>query len=174
MDALEVFGREGDWQTIHYADKVKSLEVWECNPEYEENLRKNLPNATVKITDSYEEIKRTPNKFGLVVIDNPLLATGHIDHFDLFPHVFRVLKDRAFLVVSMFYDLKSYPLYEKLDEEKKRVILDARTRFYGQKWMSTYFAYRNWALQNGFMPGWSSSSNRNQAVAYFAMELVRS
>jgi len=57
MRALEIFAREGDWQTQAYADKVKSLEAWEINPAFESALRKNLPGAKILITDSIEELE---------------------------------------------------------------------------------------------------------------------
>ena len=44
-DALELFAREGDWQTVSYAPHVKTLEAWEINPQFREALKRNLPHA---------------------------------------------------------------------------------------------------------------------------------
>ena len=53
-DALEFFAREGDWQTLSYADRVRSVEAWEIDPAYEEGLRRNLPQAVIRIGNSFE------------------------------------------------------------------------------------------------------------------------
>ena len=48
--ALDFFAREGDWQTQHYADKVKKVYAWEINPQHEQSLKRNLPaSANVSI-----------------------------------------------------------------------------------------------------------------------------
>ena len=70
--ALEVFGCTGERLTKHYAPLVRSVEVWEINPSLEPALRRNVPTATVRITDSFAEIKTTPSRFDLVVVDNPV------------------------------------------------------------------------------------------------------
>lgn len=96
LRALEVFGYTGERLAKHYAPRVRSLDVWELDPRFEPVLRRNVPSAAVKITDSYEEIKRTSKKFDLVVIDNFITPR---EHFDLFPAVFRVLSDDATVVM---------------------------------------------------------------------------
>jgi len=35
LNALEVFGRNGDWHTVTYYKRVKTLEVWEIEKNYE-------------------------------------------------------------------------------------------------------------------------------------------
>jgi hypothetical protein len=69
MDALELFGGRGDMITQDYAPYVRSLEIWEIDPACESALREHFPLAEVKITDTYEEIKRCARKFDLVVAD---------------------------------------------------------------------------------------------------------
>lgn len=102
MKALEVFGGTGEVHTRDYASKVGSLEVWEIDLERENLLRKNLPQAKIKITDSFEEIKRTPNKYDIVVIDNYASFCGnYCEHFDLFPAVFRILEDSAIIILNV-------------------------------------------------------------------------
>jgi len=93
MRALEFFAREGNWQTISYAAEVAGLDAWEITPAYESALRHNLPNARVRIGDSYElacqpEFTR---RFDFIVIDNPQSVFGaqseHCEHFDALPLV---------------------------------------------------------------------------------------
>jgi hypothetical protein len=96
MRALEVFGFTGERFTTHYAQYVASLEVWEKHAPYEEALRRNLPGATIRITDSFAEIRRSPGPFDLIVVDNPI---GELEHFDLFPDLFRIASQEAVLVL---------------------------------------------------------------------------
>jgi hypothetical protein len=78
MDALEVYGASGGLHTRDYAHRVKSLEVWEIDPKHEASLRRNLPNATVHIVDSYDRVKSADRRFDLVVVDNPMARHGRI------------------------------------------------------------------------------------------------
>ena len=70
-DALELFAREGDWQTVSYASHVKTIEAWEIDSQFHEALKRNLPYAKIKITDTWKEIKTTPRKYDLIVADAP-------------------------------------------------------------------------------------------------------
>jgi hypothetical protein len=103
LDALEVFGGTGELHTADYAPLVKSLTVWEINPELEATLQRNLPGARVRITDSLQETRTTREKFHLVVVDNPLFASeaSLCEHFDFFPAIFRILADRSVLVLNV-------------------------------------------------------------------------
>ena len=38
LHALEVFGRGGDWHTTVYANKVKSLQVWEIDKKWKNKI----------------------------------------------------------------------------------------------------------------------------------------
>lgn len=130
LDALEVFGFTGEYHTIIYAPFVRSLEVWEIDNNCETKLKVNLPDAIVKITDSYKEIKKTSKRFDLIVIDNPIsICEGHCEHFDLFPDVFSVAKDNAIFIIDVIpqvtsVDIRNYPgLFDKKH-------LEIRSRFY--------------------------------------------
>ena len=59
LRTLEIFGRDGLDHTTTYAREVKSLEVWEINPKWHSDLVKNLPDASIRIVDSYEELGRS-------------------------------------------------------------------------------------------------------------------
>jgi hypothetical protein len=96
MRALEVFGFTGERFTKHYAPLVASLEVWEKHAPYEAGLRRNLPGAEIKITDSFAEVARCERTYDLIVVDNPI---GELEHFDLFPHLFRLASQDAVLVL---------------------------------------------------------------------------
>ncbi len=102
LHALEVFGGTGDWHTGNYFPYVASLEAWEVRTELEAALKKNLPGARIRIVDSYEEVKRHGKRFDFIVVDNPTsFERGHCEHFDLFPHLFRLMSEEAILVLNV-------------------------------------------------------------------------
>jgi hypothetical protein len=102
LRALDVFAGTGERTSRHYAPLVGSLEAWELEPSFEPELRRNLPRAHVKITDSYEEVHRAEGNFDLIFVDNSASPHGgHSEHFDLFPQLFRLLSDEAILVLHV-------------------------------------------------------------------------
>ncbi|HID0816208.1 hypothetical protein [Clostridium botulinum] len=99
---LEVFGGRGEYHTLDYCNKVRSLDVWEINGQLEADLRRNLPKANVKIADSFKEISSINKKYDMIVIDNsPGVYGGHCEHFDLLPQVYNVIKDEAILILNV-------------------------------------------------------------------------
>lgn len=105
FSALDLFAREGDWQTVVYAKKVKSLEAWEINPEFLPGLQRNLPGATLRIVDSYAYGAETSDRFDFVVLDNPQGTFGpdgrYCEHFEALPVALRLLKPGAFLIFNL-------------------------------------------------------------------------
>jgi len=98
--ALEIYGAAGNLHVKDYAPYVASLEIWEIDTELGPQLRANFPDATVKIVDSYQEIRRTANVFDLIVVDNPgSIHQGHCEHFDIIDDVFRVAHNPAVVVL---------------------------------------------------------------------------
>jgi len=57
--AVEVFGGTGIFHTLDYASRVARLEVWEIDPKHDATLKSNLPQAVVRITDAYAQVKET-------------------------------------------------------------------------------------------------------------------
>jgi len=132
LNALEMFGRAGDWVTTLYGDKVRSLEVWEIDKKWERKLRKNLPYATIRILDSIYTVKQNKNlpKFDLIVIDNPMNVYGpknnptkYCEHFDIIKYVGNLIDNEAIII----FNVNKKPFnYEKSRLWKKR-----RECFYG-------------------------------------------
>lgn len=131
MDALEVFGRGGDWHTVAYAKQVKSLEVWEINKAWKKHLKKNLPMAKIKILDSVKTIlvKNNLRKFDLVIIDNPMNVFGskietnepeYCEHFDFMKHINKIISDDSIIIFNINkqpFDYEKYPLWKKRRKE---------------------------------------------------------
>ena len=85
LNAIELFGGCAKRHTLDYAGRVAHLEVWEIDPTCEPALHRTIPSATIRIVDTYEEIRKTSDRFDLIVVDNPMsIYGGHCEHFDLF------------------------------------------------------------------------------------------
>jgi 16S rRNA G966 N2-methylase RsmD len=137
LNTLEMFGRDGTWQTTIYANKVRSLEVWEIDSQWKDSLEKNLPSATIKIKDSIQCIKKKSDhhKFDLIMIDNPMNTFGpkldeneagcYCEHFDIIKEIGKIIDNEAIVVFNVNrkpFDYEKYPLWKARREE-----------FYGNK-----------------------------------------
>jgi len=128
MDALEFFAREGKWHVLSYADKIGSLEAWELDDNFEEELRKNLPMASVKIGNSFELARlkqnQNQNKFNFIVIDNPQGLYGanndFSEHFEAIELIPLLMKNKAIVVFNI--NSKPFDYDKKLDWQKRRNI----------------------------------------------------
>ncbi|HVX15431.1 MAG TPA: hypothetical protein VHC22_29850 [Pirellulales bacterium] len=171
LDALEVFGGTGELHTADYARLVRSLTVWEIDPTAENTLRRNLPGAKIKITDSLHETKVTPEKYHLVVVDNPLFVSESslCEHFEFFPAIFRLLADRAVLVLNVIPEA-SPRFRAEFPYLFNPYHLLRRGEFYGsadpQKipiadMLPTYASF---AVQSGFDLTWHFSKKRGKNI----------
>lgn len=126
MDAVEVFGRKGDWHTIDYADRVRNLEVWEIDPGFNSDLKQNLPGAQIKNVDSIRYIKqpRNDSRFDFIVIDNPQSRFGpedaYCEHFDILLPSLKALRPNGVVVFNVNirpYDYDLHPEWRRRREE---------------------------------------------------------
>lgn len=105
-DTLDIFAREGDWQSHELSSKVNSIEAWDIEPKFIKKLKSTLPNATVHCRDSIKFINTTNyTKFDLLVVDNGLNCYGpegqYCEHFDFIHNVGNVLKDKCFIIFNV-------------------------------------------------------------------------
>ncbi len=131
MRALEVFAREGNWHAKSYANKVESLDAWEIDSRFKKGLRKNLPKAKIKITDSIKEtsIKSNFSKYDFIVVDNPQNCYGpklkYCEHFEIIPKIAKLLNQEGVLIFDINrkpFNFDNFPLWKK-----------RREKFYGLK-----------------------------------------
>lgn len=178
LNALECFAFTGGMHTRDYAASVRSLELWEIYAGHEPTLRAGFPGSVVRITDTYAEVARTDRRFGFVVVDNSPVHVGHIEHFDLFPDIFRVLEDESVLVLDVIPELNG-AVRRQYPEMFKEATLEARRRFFNANDPRHLFqgellsAYAALAQQAGFRIAWSFFRRRNPIITYLVLRLVR-
>ena len=126
LNAVEVFGREGDWHTVAYCNKVKSMEIWEINESYKKNLEKNCPNAIIRILDSIENILNynKKKKFNFIVIDNPMSNYGkndsYCEHFNIIENIENISTKNPIIVFNVNrnpFNLNQNRLWKKRREQ---------------------------------------------------------
>lgn len=102
-DALDMFARDGALTVHLYADKVRSLDLWEIDPIYEPTLRKFTDN--VHIGCSHKQLMETDRTYGFMVLDAPegvyhdWRGRPHSEHFDLIPQLPRIMANNCIVVV---------------------------------------------------------------------------
>jgi len=183
LDALEVFGGSGELHTKDYASQVATLEVWEIDAEWEKSLRRNLPMAEVKITDSFKELTKTPKKYSFIVVDDsPRIYYDYCEHFDLFPDVFRILKDSAIIILNVVPEINATYMkqYGRFYNETH---VARRKSFYqtdhpGKVPLDKMVeVYKNLCMQNGFNLEWYFFRRRSfiySAVYYLVLKIKKS
>lgn len=179
INALQTFGGSGNGMERFYKDKVKQLEVWEIEKCFEEQLRENLPRATIKITDSFKEISQTKKKFDMILMDNPMSVFGdHCEHFDMFMESFQVMKDECILVLDIIPDLIN--IDERFNYLCSNEHLLARKLFYRtnspkniniEKMIKTY---KEIAFDKGYDIEWYFTEERSgEFIQYLVLNLKR-
>jgi len=165
LQTLELFGFTGEYHVKDYAPYVATLEVWEYNPEFERSLKRNLPMAKVKITDSFKEIKITPGKYNFILVD----CTSH---YEIFPDVFRVAMDSTVMVITIVPQFtqksrKRFP--DQVTEEQ----LMSRRKFYKTDRPENISldeivkTYEELCRANGFDVEWYFIIKRSHRYAYY-------
>lgn len=176
LHAIELFGGSGTFHTVDYASRVASLEVWEVDRRYEASLRHHLPAAHLRFVDTFAEIERTTETFDMIVVDNPMSTwDGRCEHFDLFPSIFRLVKDRAIVVLNVIPQLtpaarERYPYLFNREQAIRRAAFYRTTHpdeVPLEKMMETYTRL---ARASGFHIEWSLLVRRH-FVYYLAMQL---
>jgi hypothetical protein len=179
LRALELFGHTGELHTLDYANAVKSLDIWEIDPACETPLRRNFPAATITITDSYAQIQDTAARYDLVVADNPMGAWGgHVEHFDLLPHVFRILSEDAVVVLTVIPQIGPRQT-KRAPYLVDPAYLSARREFYRTSdplevpSSVMHTAYAELCVRFGYELADAVFVRRNRLVSYAALHVVR-
>jgi len=130
-DVLELFGGTGKLNTIYYQNNksIKSLTLFEILSENCDELKKNCPNAIIKNVDTFKEIENCKEKFDIIICDNtPTIFGDYCEHFEIFPKIFGVSKEKFAVVVNIIMNEKdisksfkvTYPTLFKQDHLNRR------------------------------------------------------
>lgn len=178
MDALEVFGGSGKSVDVYILDKVKSLEVWEIEQSREVELKSNLPGAEIKIVDSFKQIKKTKNKYDVIIMDNPMAMFGsHCEHFDMYIDIFNVVKDESIIILDIIPKLEGIP--SRFESLKDEMHLLCRKLFYRTENSlnipidDIISAYENIINKNGYTLEWSFIEERSKDFIYYLVLKIK-
>lgn len=185
--ALEVFGGSGAFHTTDYASEVASLEVWEIDSKHRMSLAANLPDAEIRIVDSYRQLRQCSRQYDLIVIDNPMSTYGdnplsydghYCEHFDCFPTVFNAANDECVLILNVIpevseHDLREYPYIFNPEHLERRRSFYNTTRPEHVSLAEMREAYRGIASANGLEVEWSFFQKRRTFVYYAVVKLSR-
>lgn len=173
---LEMFARDGSWQTKYFTNDALYAEAWEVDVAYAKLLKSNLPNCDLIICDSIKRSKNTLCDFDLIVADNPQNLFGekniYCEHFDLLPYVKNLFKKNTWLVFNI--NRKPFDIEKNYDWELRR------KSFYNIKEVNNiskdffHIFYKNYFEKHGLNLEVSEIFDRNKEyLSYFVCYLSR-
>jgi hypothetical protein len=176
--ALEAFAFTGAWQARAYRQFPSYHEAWEIKEECRSELMRNLPRATIKITDSFEEVRRCDKKFDFINVDTHQGLFGpYCENFEFFPLLFRVAADEV--VVNLNVIPSASPRWrKKYGDLFSPEHLARRRAFYGvdepehvslEQMLRAYGAI---AAKNGYHITWHYYRQRT-LTWYLALHMVK-
>lgn len=113
-NALDIFAGDGEQSSLDMKKYINDIELWENNPKCELSLKNKFPNSIVKIVDSYSEIDKVKKKFNIVLVDNwPRILSEHCEHFDLFPKILKIMKNKGVLIILTMPEINNVKLFSK-------------------------------------------------------------
>ena len=164
---LDMFGGTGFYQTQYYYDKVKEIEIWEYDEKNINILREKFVEARVFQGDSYEKIKKCKEKFDMIVVDNFIeMFDKHCEHFDIFPDIFKVLKEKSILVLNVVPEASKEILEKRKNLFKENQLIE-RKKFYESEIGNNIpiskmiKKYSEIAKENGFYIKWAFAVQRS-------------
>lgn len=135
--ALDVFGFIGTSITMDFQHLAEYIEMWEIEPYYAKEAKKNVPIAKVVCGDSVKAAQTGAflrKDYNFIVIDGNSIqpfGDGSYESFGVFPYVLNHIADHAVIFVTIYSNLKkTFELYGQSIEEADQKWLQARRDFY--------------------------------------------
>jgi hypothetical protein len=177
--ALDLFGFIGTTTTMDYQHLAEYIEMWEIDPYYAKEAKKNIPKAHVVCGDSIKAVKEgnlLRKDYNFMVIDANVSSSfndGSYESFGVFPHALNYLADKAVIFVTIFSNLKEYlNLYgDNIDKIDKNWI-QARKNFYKMenvidaRGIDYLKGFEDIILQKNLKLEYSNFINRNDYVGF--------
>lgn len=109
---VELFARDGSWQTQYILNEARYSEAWEVDVSFADALRNNLPKSTIVIADSIERSAVIKMNFDIILADNPQGTYGpnniYCEHFDVIENVHNLFETRTWLVFNINHNPFSF------------------------------------------------------------------
>ena len=135
--ALDLFGFVGTTTTMDYAHLAEYLEMWEIDPYYAKEAKKNIPKAEVICGDSINAVKTGKllrKNYNFIVLDanaSSPFNDGSYECFGFFEHTLNYIADQTVIFVTIFSDLGKYlNLYGRALENVDKNWIQARKDFF--------------------------------------------
>ena len=177
--ALELFGFIGTSTTMDYQDLAEYIEMWELNPYYAAEAKKNIPKATVVCGDSIKTIKEGEvlrKDYNFIVIDPNSASTfddGSYESFGVFNHTLKYIADEAVIFVTIYSNLKKYAsLYGNSVKDLDPKWINARKEFFQMenvidgRGIDYLKAFDKIIIDNKMNVIFSQFLNRNECVGF--------
>ena len=164
MKALEIFARDGSWQTLAYSEKVKSLEAWEIDHIFKNDLKKNLPKAKIRILDSIKEIGNRKNfsEYNFIVVDNGQGCYGnkkqYCEHFDVIPQIAKLLNRGGIIIFNINKEPFNFDNFPKWQARRNKYYNKNNTGRLALKWLLNF--YKKLFLKSGHITMFSFNVSR--------------
>lgn len=101
-DALEAFAYTGALQARAYKHYPNYHEAWEISEDCRIPLQRNLPNAVIKITNSFNEILSCKHRFNFINVDTHQgLFGSYCENFEFFPLLFNVTQNECIVNLNV-------------------------------------------------------------------------
>jgi len=137
LKCLEVFGRDGTWHVSIFAKLVKSMEIWEIDEKWKDELQKNFPKSDIKIIDSIKTIKNNLElpKVDILLIDNPMNLYGnensqedrYCEHFDLIEEIKKFCNKKILVIFNVNRHPFDYNLYPEWKKRREQFYMNTET-----------------------------------------------
>jgi hypothetical protein len=177
--ALDLFGFVGTTTTMDYADLAEYLEMWEIDPYYAKEAKKNIPKAEVICGDSINAVKTGKllrKNYNFIVLDanaSSPFNDGSYECVGFFEHTLNYLADQTVIFVTIFSDLGKYlNLYGRALENVDKNWIQARKDFFqldnviDARGIDYLNAYEKIIRQRNLELVYSQYINRNDYVGF--------
>ena len=180
--ALEFFARRGDWHTLGYSSLVKSLDAWEIDSIYANDLRKNLPNANICIGNSFDLALKNKfsNKFDFIMFDNPMALYGqdkqYCEHFEALKLIKILSSSDSVTIFNVNFNpfgLDQNKMWENrrnifYGKDSKKITIEFLLNFYKGLFQSYGFHVTDY-----FYVKRTDAWGEGERIAYFAYRITR-
>lgn len=171
---IELFARDGSWQTQYILNDAKFSEAWEIDTSYANLLRQNLPNTDLIFCDSIQRLKKVKGNFNVIIADNPQGVFGscgqYCEHFDIIENVHNLINKSAWLIFNI--NRKPFNYIEGSAWMKRRKLFYKTddtgnlTRDFFLNFYTNFFIQMNCKVKNSFV-----LDRNNQYLSYLCIQI---